>query len=42
MLIGSAIGSELLSLPSRWTMDPPRPNPSAGINQTPLPLSATG
>lgn len=40
MLIGSAIGSELLTLPSsRWSMDPQRSNPPAGISQTPLPLT---
>ncbi|CRK86186.1 CLUMA_CG000184, isoform A [Clunio marinus] len=43
MLIGSAIGSELLTLPSsRWTMDPPRSNPTTGITQTSLPLSPVG
>lgn len=46
MLIGSAIGSELLSLPSSttpWTMDaPPRSNPPGGIAPNPLPLSPTG
>ncbi|CAG9801509.1 unnamed protein product [Chironomus riparius] len=45
MLIGSAIGSELLSLPSSttpWTMDAPsRSNPTGGIAPNPLPLSPT-